>query len=192
MRIDGFITTEVFDRDGKLRYRRRRRSKSFVQGFLAVLHVHMKGSAATVNFKDTGGTDRLIGGGTWNFYAKGPVNDDTVGVVVGTGTNIVDATDYALQTQVAHGSGSGQLAHRAGSISAVAVADPNVSFTLTRDFLNESGATITIKEEGIYSRVNDSEANLRYFCIVRDKETTGVAVADGENLRVTYTIQTST
>ena len=192
MNIKAYITTELFDRDGKLIFRWRRRSKSFVQALLAILYSHVRQADNTVSYKDIGGTLRLIRNSGSSFALNAGDNDSSYGLVVGTGSGAVAVTDYVLQTQIVHGTGSGQLDHGADSFGSLTISDPNASFTIYRDFLNSSGATITVNEEGLYAGANDTGAVTRFFCIVRDVEAAGIAVADGQNLRVTYTIQTST
>lgn len=192
MSLKVYITTELFDRDSKLVWRKRRRSKSFVQGFIGILYPQFRQTANTVNYKDTGGTDRLIKAYAINLRCNADAGDTTLGVVVGTGTAAVVVTDYSLATQIAHGVSSGQLSHSASTFGAVSISNPNALFTLQRDFTNSSGGSITVNEEGIYAGAVDTGTVGRCFCIIRDKEATGIAVADGQNLRVTYTIQTST
>lgn len=192
MNIKGYITVEVFGRDGKRRYWNRRRSRSFVEAFLSLLIAQCNPDDDVAGVTDTGGTNRTLAEAKESFDCSAPAGDATNGIVVGTGDTAVDVTDYAIETLIAHGVGAGQLSYSAVTYSALVISDPNVSFTLQRDFTNSSGGTITVKEEAIYCLTKDSGAAPRLFCIVRDVETTGVGVDDGENLRVTYTIQTST
>jgi hypothetical protein len=60
--------------------------------------------------------------------------------------------------------------------------NPNGSFTVRRYFTNKSGGSITVNEVGIY-------ALLKELAIARDLVSPGVAVADGETLKVEYTCQ---
>ena len=60
--------------------------------------------------------------------------------------------------------------------------NPNGSFTIRRYFTNKSGSSITVNEVGIF-------AAPRAGMIARDIVSPGVAVADGETLKVEYTIQ---
>lgn len=191
MNIKAYITTELFDKDGKLLWKRRRISKSFLQAFMVILRVQARYSNETNNYKDTDGTDRLIGVLS-RFIMTAAAGIVITGIVVGTGTNAVAVTNYALQTLIAHGVTSGKLSYSAQSFSSLTISDPNASFTLWRDMTNSSGGSITVNEEGIYIEGYDTASAVRYFCIIRDKEAAGIAVADGQNLRVTYTIQTST
>jgi hypothetical protein len=130
-------------------------------------------------------------------YTQAPVNSAiegyNIGIVVGTGNNPVAPGDYALQTQVAQGRAAGQLEYGGCEWVNMAFADPNGTVDLRRYFTNLSGGGITIEEVGIYgSGTLYASAGLGGrawpFAFARDL-TGGVAVADTELLRVTYTIQ---
>lgn len=191
MKIKAYITTELFGRDGKLKQRRRQRSKSFVEAFLSIILEQMNPAGAVANLTDTGGTERTLVNHAENLRSDAAITVDTKGIVVGKGTTAIAVTDYALADKIADGSGSGQLLYQAQTFSERSVSDPNVSFTIQRDFLNSSGATITVYEIGLESYGRDATA-YRAFLTIRDLITGGQAVADGENLRVTYTLQSST
>lgn len=192
MHIKAYITTELFDRDGKLLWRRRRRSRSFVKAFLALLLTQMNSEVNTEGVADTGGTERTIVDNVLSFRAIAGAGTTDVGIVVGTGQTAVNASDYALGTLIAHGITAGKLSYSAQFHGSLSVADPNVSFTEYRDLTNSSPGTITVWEEALYVAGYDSGGATRYFCAIRDVESSGIAVAVGQNLRVTYTIQTST
>lgn len=195
MKVDVFITTEIFNRDGKLRYKRKRKSKSFVKAFLAILLTQMQPGVDVTNIIDYAGGSCDIEDNVLSFKCDAVVNTGIFGVLAGTGTTAVTASDYRLESYITEGTGAGQFSYSAMFFTALSVSDPNVSFTLYRDFTNSSGATITVNEEGIvvYAHADkDGVVKTYSFCIIRDVETTGVEVEDGECLRVTYTIKTST
>ncbi|MBA7627651.1 hypothetical protein ES703_35118 [subsurface metagenome] len=67
--------------------------------------------------------------------------------------------------------------------------DHNGEFTIRRYFTNNSGLSITVNEVGIQA-VGESTGFVAYaFLIARDVVAPGVAVANGEILRVTYVPQ---
>lgn len=145
--------------------------------------------------KDTGGTYRpLVYAG--DDYATSVALDvlATSGVVtfgtrVGTGNTAVTITDYALQTPVAEGTGSGQMAHGAVTFGSPAADSTTSQFTITRNFTNSSGGSMTINEIGLYCRNFYSiEASLTvgYFMIIRDVIGGGIAVPNGQTLTVNY------
>ena len=111
------------------------------------------------------------------------------GIVVGTGTTAVAPTDYQLATQVVDGVSASTLEHFPCGGSALTTSAPTSSFTLERLFRNSSGGSITINEVGVYATANRLGASdLSHFCIIRDLVSPGFAVANGEYMRIVYTI----
>ena len=128
-------------------------------------------------------------GTTTLYMEKCAVEGEIIGIQVGTGTNAVTPTDYALQTRIAHGDGGGEFEYGGCELVGIVFANPNGEFTIRRYFTNVSGGPITVEEVGIYSVGGDEDARIAWrFLIARDL-TGGVAVADGEILRVTYVPQ---
>ncbi|GAI34202.1 unnamed protein product, partial [marine sediment metagenome] len=114
---------------------------------------------------------------------------EKVGIQVGTGTTAPTPTDYALETRIAHGASAGQLQYSGTELLPLTYAAPDVSFTIRRYFTNGSGGSITVNEVGIYALIATTTAWA--VCAARDVVSPGVAVADGEILRVTYVPQTT-
>lgn len=174
-------------------------SSSFVLSFLK--HIwHLMNHEYAVNppdegtHPDTAGANRTLRGNvtTGNmFNYAAPLNISTYGTVVGTGTAAEANSDYALQTQIAHGVGAGQLSYGAcGTVEAIVVGS-NVDMTLTRSWLNGSGGVITVNEIGVYVSSQDSAAAQRFFCIVRDVLAAGDAIPNGSTYTVVYTLRTT-
>lgn len=116
-----------------------------------------------------------------------------LGIVVGTGTSEVDSTDYKLQYQIDDGTDSGELEYfgtRVGKTDDLHVDAGNneAYFEIERIFRNSSGGTVTINEIGIYS-TGVASKNRVPVCIVRDKLSTGISLADGEYLKIKYRIK---
>jgi len=212
-----FQLEEFTDDRGIVHRTQRRKSHSFVQGFLKSHFLFLNGSGTNVSITDVGGTGRSIGsnsnqfentflstapgrggagltyGGRLSTHAnqKGSTSTNN-GIVVGTGTTSVTPTDYQLATLVADGSSSGQIEYFSSSGGTFAVAGSTGSFVLERLFRTGSGGPITINEVGVYAcvgRVGRTDVNdLWHACIIRDIVSPGFAVADGAYMRVTYTI----
>jgi len=173
------------DKDGKvLRRSRWRRSRSFVIQFLEVLYANLSGVSYNIT--------RIIGTeDVWSatvpmeaYAAAGSVNE---GIVAGTGTTAPTNTDYALQTLIAHGSGSGQLLYGVQSFVAPAVVGANVDLIATRSLTNNSGATITIREVGLY--VSEGTPGGIARCVIRDLLT--ISVANGVTVTIEYRLRTT-
>lgn len=167
-------------------------SDSFVIGFLK--HLYGAFISANVTIKDTGGTNRVVeepANSTWNRFRIDAADDnDDFGIVVGTGTTAESNIDHNLATQIAHGSGAGQLDYGAHGFTAPAVVGSNVDMIVSRTFLNSSGAEISITEIGIYCH-SESSATAWYFCLLRDVLTSAIPVPNGQTATVQYTIRTT-
>jgi len=184
--VKAYYQLTVRDANGKIvRRTRRKLSKSFVIAFLKIVEVQMRQITSGVTDEDTGGTSRTLGCGTAGLKCEAAIGASTYGIVVGTGTGAESNIDNALGTQIAHGTGSGQLSYGAMSYTTTAVVGANVDLIATRTFNNGSGASITVQEVAIYAY-----GALYIFCIVRDL-TGAVAVANGQTLTVDYTLRTT-
>jgi len=178
----------IRDANGRVASRGRwRRSRSYVEQLTHQLLG--KFSNVDVTIKDTGGTSRTydVSNSASSMYSLNQATNALMGLVVGTGSTAVDISDYALGTQIAHGTGSGQMEYAAGAYSAHQVSGQTAQFTITRTFINSSGASITINEVGIYNSCHDGVA-WRYYLIVRDVVSGGQAVANGQSATLEYTI----
>ena len=184
-------TVILRDARGRVVRRYTRRSRSFVVGFLRHLRAMLGSMGETAN--DTAGVSRAVTipnslATPWGD-ADGPLNVDTYGIVVGTGTAAESINDYALATQVAHGNGAGQLEHLASIIDAVVVSAPSASFKVRRTFNNNSGGAIVVNEIGMYVQTRESIPTTRYYCVIRDLLAAGDSIPNGGAYQVAYTIQ---
>lgn len=145
-----------------------------------------------------GGCEQLIHAGhSENAAANTIINisvvGEDIGIVVGTGVTAVTPTDYALATRILHGRTAGRLEYGGCEFIGIAFVNPNGEFTIRRYFTNASGGSITVNEVGLYAAGTKMVANdygfTWPFAIARDIVSPGVAVADGEILRVTYVPQ---
>ena len=105
---------------------------------------------------------------------------------------------FAFRTR---GTALAQFEYGGNEIFGYTVANPNASFNIRRLFRNNSGGALTVNECGIYAMSGkydkDYAANyaqvtagfVQPMCIARDVIGGGIAVADGEDLAVTYTPQ---
>lgn len=118
---------------------------------------------------------------------------DKLGIIVGRGVNAVTPADYTLQTPCTQGTAANQFEYGGCEVLPASVSHPTAQFSIRRYLTNSSGGAITVNEVGIYcSGYSESlGADHRVFpvCIARDVVAGGIAVANTELLRVTYTIQ---
>ncbi len=140
----------------------------------------------------TGGTfgagylvNKIYSGGIGNysgFPAVGGAGSDVTGIVVGTGSGAESFDSIDLATRVSNGTTSGKLSYVAQNATTVAYTSGTKTWeaTLLRILNNNSGGTITITEVGIMSSA--------YALVCRDLLSSSVAVANGGQITVTYTI----
>jgi len=172
----------VKGRDGKVLYHDIKKSDSFVANYYRIISKLM-GCASTIYLVDVNGnTQEVVSPNKMDLSAL--AGDDSKGIAVGTGTTSPSASDHALGSKIANGTGSGQLSYQACSVGGATVADPDTYFEVTRDFKNESGADITVYEIGEIGEVNLSGGGTTKVLIFRHVESGGITVPDGATLTV--------
>ena len=187
--ISWCVRKGIFDPNGEItEFQSAKRSESFVGNFMALLRGAMENTPAMVGLEltDTSNTLQLVHNNIYIFDVTSAINLDTKSIVVGTGNTAPTITDYALQTKIAHGAGAGQMSYSATTF-AVPVSDGTTSqFTITRNFANGSGGSITVQEIGLISQVQDETQTNRYFLLIRDVIAGGIVVPNGQTLTVNY------
>jgi hypothetical protein len=126
-----------------------------------------------------------------------PANDSSYGIVVGNGTNAVTIGDYKLASQIVQGTGAGQLVYGQHTLVGPTVDTTNQKayFSFVRNFVNNSGSTITVSECGIMARSywKDSGAvrqDVKYL-IIRDLIDPPIQVPNIATLTITYYFEVS-
>lgn len=202
---EAFLTLEVFDKDGKLIQRHHQRSHSWVRNAYHLMFQELAHAphdqAKSLHFVDTSGVTQsqssfiaaiadgwAEGKGYWAGAAG-----DLFGIVVGSGTNAESFEDYALQTQIATGTGSGELSYIASETPVISTEDTTIKQAqLVRYFNNNSGGDIDVNEVALYDLMKNLGGSvyfLAYIMTSRDKLASTVTVPDTGQLKVTYTIQ---
>ena len=181
----------VRDPDGKIiSDTGRKPARSFLIQFLEFIY-GMFYFGAVGYATATDGTEDVIYGpndaANKNFRVDAALNDAVHGIVVGTGDTAVTNTDYQLETQIANGTGAGQLTYGSVTVGGAAVVGANVDLEVKRTFTNGSGDTITVTEAGIYVEF----AGSYYHCIIRDVLAAGIDVPDKCSLSIIYTLRTT-
>lgn len=120
------------------------------------------------------------------FYCSGAVS--TYGIVVGTGDTAFSVEDYDLAAQISTGTGTGQLVYSAMSRPVASYASTTWTSTIVRVFNNNSGGSITIKETGMIWNGKCFDNVARNYLCERSVLDPTVAVANGAQLTVTYTV----
>ena len=189
------IELEVADDKGRVLKRMEMESHSYLRQYIAMLRgilYHTFGSANSGNtiVKDITGTDTSYpysGGAVFQGMAMNcPAASSEYGIVVGSGTTANSTTTYALASLIPHGTASGQLSYGSHTFDSLLVDGSTVYFKVIRTFTNNSGATITVKELGIYVKAYNSNAYEYVFCIARDVLSTPIDVPATKTLTVRY------
>lgn len=114
---------------------------------------------------------------------------DKIGVIIGSDDTAVDPDNYSLNTQIRSGDTTGKILYCGTGVHSLTYEDTGDtgSFKILGIFKNISGASIDVKEVGIYA-CGDADTNTHInFCILRDVIST-IALANSEYLEVEYTI----
>lgn len=122
------------------------------------------------------------------FYGDAQEGDDTFGILVGTGVGAESNTNYVIGTQIAHGTGGGELEYQGTAFTEPYVIGGNVDGQIRRSFHNDSGGPITIEEIVLVVKASDGGAE-DLFTIIRDLNNQ--AVADNETAVVKFTFRTT-
>jgi len=178
-KIRAYWVATCQDKQGAVLWRKRCWARSYVIALLDMLAVQFLNISLAI--KDITNTSQTVSPLASNFRVSGTAAGNVIHhIVVGIGTNAVALTNYALQTQIGEGTGSGQLSYQAGAQVIPFTSGSTRKFQLTRSFVNNSGASITVQEVAIYAY-----GSLFDLCLERSL-TGGWAVGNGQTLAVTY------
>lgn len=196
------IGFKVHDK-GKLVFDNLQEGHSWTRNFYTAMYATMAGctgggsnnyGAGYMTCKNTGGTLKY----STTYTAKtsdgysGAISSTTFGIVVGTGDTAFSVEDYVLATPVANGTGTGQMSYQAQAKPTPTYDTKVWTSVHTRVMNNNSGDSITIKETGlIWSGMAFEASSSVFYLVERSVLSPTVAVANGAQLTVTYTISMS-
>jgi hypothetical protein len=209
--LRGYIEVEVRDREGRIVGRGRHEMRSFLNNLLRILEGEMKtvgGVVTSATVINTAGSSTtayaewyaggISRGGGVPFAVEAADNDDSYGIVVGSGTAGLTSLDqYAPTSKIAHGTGSGQLDYGVSTYEDLGldtgVTPPVYRFRVMRTFSNLSGAAININEVCIIARsfwkdYSGVRNDVKYM-IARDVLSTTYTVPNGGSATVTVTVE---
>jgi len=184
MRIELWGELILKDLDGKVLYRKREKSRSFVKAWLHLLYGHI--TSLGVATPDIGGANRTIVEYETNFQMHGN-GGTSYGIMFGTGDTAVDVEDYALEAIIPTGEAAGQFQYCLTEVSERVVAGADCYFTITRRAFNLSGDNITVAEWGLYTRM--WAGSNYYMCAVRDVPGAPLLVPTATVLTGVYTLK---
>jgi len=179
------IELELKDKDGKLLEKRRFPSHTYVVPFFICLDAHL--ASRDMSLTKIDGTTGATSIGWYSAYTEFVVaagyGSTSNGIVIGTSDTPYSPTQYKLQNIISHGSGAGQMLYGIQNIDQPQQVTGGYRVVLSRVFTNVSGASITVKEIGVYM----SAYNVGSFMMARDV-IPSVTVANGQSLTVRYII----
>jgi len=184
MRIELWGELVLEDLDGKVLYRKREKSRSFVRAWLHLLYGHITGLGIAT--PDINGTNRTIVEYATNFQIDG-YGGTSFGIVFGTGDTAVDVSDYGMEALIAAGEAAGQFQYCWNEVSERVVVGADCYFTVTRRAFNLSGGDITVAEWGLYARM--WAGSNYYMCAVRDVPGAPLLVPTATVLTGVYTLK---
>lgn len=188
--LNAVLELTVKDKDGKVTEHRVQKSESFLRQWLELLYIQASGMRwYGYPVRDTSNTVRQVQADEESMRADALATDTTYGIPVGTGDTAPDIDDYALETQIAHGIGAGQLQYSDMAIAHPAFDATASQLTVTRDFANGSGGTVTVYEIGLILTMQEIDDTTCYFLVIRDVIAGGIAIPTGQTLTVNYRIQ---
>jgi len=200
-----WLELEVRDGNGKTITRRKQRAHSWVRNLynlISCVTMALPYNAAwNLNLVDRYGTSRTSTSempSSGQRYALGDgyragAGVDDFGILVGSGTLAFDFEQYALESQIMDGVGAGQFSYVEMEAPTVETVGTTKRATYRRFFNNNSGATITVGEIGLFCYAAYHRAGycgaLSRVMVARDVLATPIDVPDAGQLRVTYIIE---
>jgi hypothetical protein len=198
-----YLQFETKTKDGIIVQRLLQRSDSYVSNMIAFLscQAHQPGglyaatniyeyvpditSTAVTAFNDPEPDSN-------NFILYTVAGSTTNGIAVGTGTTANSPTTGALAAPIGNGTGAGQLSYGDHTFTAPVISGSTTSFTFSRPFTNNSGASITISEVGAFDVQLESTGVYQTCLVFRDVLATSITVANTATTTATYTIGVTT
>ena len=174
---------------------------SLLQNFMYLLNAALQ-KTVNVNVVDTGNVVRSCGGwnqtGTqygWSYNAgvagvQPAAGISAYGIQVGSNATAVVITDYKLNTQIAQGTGAGQMKYSGQSFIGNLSSGNNRFVRISRYFTNDSGGDVTIREVGLAVTPQVSYGGPVNVLIARDL-TGDIVVSNTNAVPVELTIQIS-
>lgn len=177
--IDARFCLRVINEENNLVTEMYKKSDSFVRNFILLLQAAVNNTAVSVT--DTSGTSRSCLGFNCTISTYGVTNS---GIIVGTGTNPVSASDYNLQSQDLTLEYAPHLVSQPASpIINGGYIESNI---IIRSFNNKTATPVNISELGIV--VTSSTYKV---LILRDLLETPVTVNPNQTLLASYFFRTA-
>ena len=205
VQIKATITFKITDANGTVVKEWTEPAHSFVENF--VLFIQAIWGATSAVLSDTAGYSVAVNGASGGTMAiNAPSGNTSYGIVIGSGASAGSTpspTQSNLVAMIPAGINSGQIQYGAMIVNTVSVSGQTSSFTMSRSFINVSGATINVTEIGIIAYLTGwamevsagtspvSESS-DYVLIAYDIPSAAISVLNGQTLTITYTFSVTT
>ena len=200
VQIKAKITYSIYDKDGRLIKKWTEPARSLTYWY-ALLEYNLW-TQGTISMTDTSGTSITpYMGSPGTILVEAGSGITTYGVLVGSGnTSSVSQKSmmYNLIALIPNGTSAGQLSYQNTTFTSPSVSGNTSTWSFSRNFINQSGGTITITEVGVVAMLSGfrlenslSSALLTsdYFLIAYDIPSSAISLANGQTLNITYTYQ---
>jgi hypothetical protein len=176
----------VKDRDGKVTERRIQKSRSFVRQFLELLWTQAFPMPEKLAYlaKDWGGNYHWICQSGRTFRCNAEIGETYYGIVIGSDSTSPDVDDHYVKAVIPHAT----MNYGAVTFGLPTNDETTSHFTVTRDFSNVSGGTVTVNELALVNEAYRYDYRW-HFCTIRDVISGGINVPNGQTLTVNYRLQ---
>jgi len=161
-------------------------SSGFVTNYIKALESVLKKSFA-INLTSIAGANVAVADDDSlpnYFRTDAALTNDTYGVIVGSGTDALDVTDFAVSSKISHGLTDGKLAYGAVTFINPVSVGGTMSFGIKRTFTNNSDDLIVPNEAAVYG-YGDGTNRVMIIRTLLD----GTVMLNGSTLSLTYTIR---
>jgi hypothetical protein len=166
--------------------------RSYTNNFMAILGYQFHGDF-DLNFstRDTGANIITPTASSGFYFRTGIADEGSYGILLGTGSTDVTLDDYGLLSPLPQGTGSNTLSYGLSTASLIHTPGTSYKVQVGREVTNNSGASLTIREEGIVTRTSPTGSSTQAFMVARDNyDKSGAAVtvnlSNGQSVEVRH------
>jgi len=178
----GKIVIEVVAEDGRILNRLEEKMHSYTLNFINTVYGAFTGG----NYAQIKDTDGNLATPSYPFDINAPANNDSYGILIGTGNTTPGYDDYKLENKI----GNSEMSY-GETKSETWIEDLNneqspIGIKVTRSFINQTSNTINVNEVGIAYKSNNAT---NYFLITRDVLSSAASVPSNATLNVTVYLE---
>ena len=172
----------VRDPKGKVTFREKGKSRSFLKQWNELLYAHM--TSLSLNIRSTTNVNNSASENAISWKA---IPTSSYGLQLGTDDTAVDISDYKLGAEIVNGYTAGTMFREAADTVLPVVAGNKCSWKANRTFVNWSGGDITVREMGLVCAYYSG--GTKYMQATRDVFITPLLVVYGGGVVGEYTLE---